>query len=169
MDTLETIMTRRSIRAYTDQPVPAELVQKLLAAAMQAPSGNNSQPWHFVVVRERATLNAMAELITHGKMLTHAPLAVVVCGSMAGLSVPESWVIACSAATENLLLAAHASGLGAVWLGVYPRPERVAGLKTLLGLPEEITPLDAVALGWPAEAKERADRFKPDRIHYEQW
>ena len=103
------------------------------------------------------------------KSRTQAPAAVVVCGSMAGLSVPESWVIACSAATENLLLAAHASGLGAVWLGVYPRPERVAGLKTLLGLPEEITPLDAVALGWPAEAKERADRFKPDRIHYEQW
>jgi nitroreductase len=118
MDTLTAIRTRRSIRAYTAEPVSEEMIETLLAAAMQAPSAGNQQPWHFVIIQQRALLDALDEAMPYGKMLHQAALAVVVCAE-AALDVRGGyWVQDCSAATQNLLLAAHASGLGAVWLGI---------------------------------------------------
>ena len=129
MEAYEAILTRRSVRAYTDQPVSEELIHKLLVAAMSAPSAGNGQPWHFGVITERTVLNSLAELLPFGKMLQQAPLAIVVCGETKGQPFDGYWVQDCSAATENLLLAAHTLGLGGVWLGVYPQGRSGRGRK----------------------------------------
>ena len=169
MDAFEALMTRRSVRAYTDEPVSDEQVKTILAAGMQAPSANNRQPWHFVVLRRRERLDALAEVLPFGKMLRQAPLGIVVCAD-AGLQPNAGyWAQDCAAATENILLACHALGLGAVWIGVYPREERVAALRELLSLPAAVTPLCAIAAGRPAERVGPVDRFRPERIHEEQW
>lgn len=169
MDALEAIMTRRSIRKYTDEPVTDEEVQTLLKAAMAAPSAANKQPWHFVVVRDRALREAFTKFHPHSAMLPDAALGILVCGDTK-LELPTGyWVQDCSAATQNLLLAAHALGLGAVWLGITPRDDRVAETKALFGLPDHVIPLGMIAIGRPAEEKEPADRFQPDRVHYDKW
>ena len=169
MDAMEAILTRRSIRAYTDQPVPEELIDELLKAAMAAPSAGNQQPWHFVVIDDRATLDAIPEYHAYSAMLKQAPLAVVVCsdGGREGLDV--YWPQDCSAATQNLLLAAHAAGLGAVWLGVYPEADRIARTRELLGVPETITPFCIVGIGYPDEQKGPADRYDASRVHRNRW
>jgi nitroreductase len=169
MDALEAIKTRRSIRVYTDEPVSDEHLHAMLAAAMQAPSAGNQQPWHFIVIRKRADLDLLADALPYGKMLHHAPLGIVICADVEHESNRGYWVQDCSAATQNLLLAAHAQGLGAVWLGVYPREQRVVELRHLLGMPEGATPLCVVAVGHPAEVVPPADRFQPDRVHEEKW
>jgi nitroreductase len=170
METLEAILTRRSIRDYTPQAVPDELVRELLAAAMQAPSAGNQQPWHFIIVTRRKQLNALADVLPFGKMLKTAPLGIVVCADLESIKYPEYWVQDCSAATQNLLLAAHARGLGAVWLGVYPLEERVAGLKQILELPGQVVPLCVVALGYPAAKPEPpARRYNETRLHLNHW
>ncbi len=169
MEAYEAILTRRSIRTYTGQPVAEEMIHKLLVAAMSAPSAGNQQPWQFVVTTERSLLDALADLLPFGKMLKQAPLAITVCGDAKGSPREGYWVQDCSAATENLLLAAHALGLGGVWLGVYPREERVAGVRQILGIPEHITPLCVVAVGHPAEPAGPADRYRPERVHRERW
>ena len=169
MDTLEAIFTRRSIRAYTDQPVPAELVEILLRAAMQAPLPGNQQAWQFMTITSRQTLNALAEVLPYGKMLTTAPLGIVVCGNLELEKSKGYWVQDCSAARQNILLAAHALGLGAVWLGVYPREPRVLDVRTALGIPDSAVPLCAIAIGYPAEQKPPSDRYNPGRVHHDGW
>ncbi len=169
MDALEAILTRRSIRSYTDQPVTDEMVAGLMRAAMAAPSAVNEQPWQFVLVRDRSLLSEMAAVAPHAGMVSSAQLAVVVCGDLSLERCRGFWVQDCCAATENLLVAANAMGLGAVWLGVYPVEERVAGVRTLLGLPEHVVPLGIVSIGYPAENPGPADRYDRDRIHLERW
>jgi nitroreductase len=169
MEAYEAILTRRSIRAYTDQPIPDELIRKLLVAAVSAPSAGNGQPWQFVVITERAVLDALAELLPFGKMLHQAPLALAVCGDAKGAAREGYWVQDCSAATENLLLAAHALGLGGVWLGVYPREDRAAGVRKILNIPEQITPLCVISLGYPAEPSASVDRYREERVHRNRW
>jgi nitroreductase len=169
MDALEALMTRRSVRAYTDEPVSGDQIRKILAAGMQAPSANNRQPWHFVVVRRRERLDRLAEVLPFGKMLAQAPLGIVVCADAGLQPMAGYWAQDCAAATQNILLACHALGLGAVWIGVYPRDERVAALRELLSLPAAVTPLCAIAVGWPVEHPAPVDRFNPARTHHEQW
>mgnify|MGYP001038886552 CR=1 FL=1 len=170
METLKAILTRRSIREYTQQAVPGELVQELLAAAMQAPSAGNQQPWHFIMVNAREQLQALADVLPFGKSLQTAPLGIAVCADVKSARYPDYWAQDCSAATQNLLLAAHALGLGAVWLGVYPLEERVAGVKRILGLPEQIVPLCLVALGYPMLNPTPPDRrFNEARVHHNHW
>ncbi|MCU0502576.1 MAG: nitroreductase family protein [Anaerolineae bacterium] len=169
MEAYEAILTRRSVRAYTDQPVSDEMIQKLLVAAMSAPSAGNGQPWHFVVITERAVLDALADLLPFGKMLKQAPLAIAVCGETRGQPFDGYWVQDCSAATENLLLAAHALGLGGVWLGVYPREERVASVRNILGMPTEVTPLCVISIGHSAEPGGSVDRYRAERVHRDRW
>lgn len=170
METLEAIFTRRSIREYTAQAVPDELVKKILSAAMQAPSAGNQQPWHFVVVTERKLLDSLADALPFGKMLHTAPLGIAVCADIESAKYRDYWVQDCSAATQNLLLAAHALGLGAVWLGVYPLEERMAGVKQVLGLPEPVIPLCIVPVGYPAANLLPAERrYSEARLHYNQW
>ena len=169
MDTLEAIFTRRSIRRYQDKPVPEEFVQKLLAAAMAAPSARNEQPWQFVVLTERSLLGEVPKITPNAPMAAQAPLGILICGDLRLEKSPGYWVVDCSAAAQNMLLAAHALGLGAVWCGVYPRTERMEGFSRLLGLPEEIKPHSLILVGYPAEHPGPEDRFRPERIHYQRW
>jgi nitroreductase len=169
MDAIEAIFTRRSIRKYLDKPVAEELVQKLLAAAMQAPSARNQQPWQFVVIDDRATLAKIPAFMPNAPMAAHAPLAILVCGDLALEKSQGYWVVDCAAATENILLAAHALGLGAVWTGVYPREKRMEGLRELVGLPEKVVAHSLVVIGHPAEQPKREDRYRPDRVRRNRW
>jgi nitroreductase len=169
MDAYEALLTRRSIRQYTQQPVSDEQIQQLLVAAMSAPSAGNQQPWHFVVLTERQPLDALADALPFGKMLLGAPLGIVVCAETAGLPHPGYWVQDCSAATENLLLAAHALGLGGVWIGVYPMAERMAAVRQVLGLPEHVVPLSVLALGYPVQPARPVERYQRTRVHRERW
>jgi nitroreductase len=169
MDTLEAIRTRRSVRRYKDQPVAEELVRKLLAAAMSAPSARNAQPWQFVVIDDGRILADIAEINPNAQMARQAPLGILVCGDLALEKSPGYWVVDCSAAVENILLAAHALGLGAVWTGVFPREERIEGLRKLLSLPDGIIAHSLVLVGYPAEQLTPQDRFRPDRIHRNRW
>jgi len=169
MDTLEAIRTRRSIRKYLDRRVPEELVQTLLAAAMQAPSARNQQPWQFVVIDDVAMLARIPEFMPNAAMAAEAPLAILVCGD---LSLEESegyWLVDCAAAVENVLLAAHALGLGAVWCGVYPREARMDGLRQLVGLPKNVIAHSLVVLGYAAEQVSAEDRYRPERVRRDRW
>lgn len=167
MDALTAIQTRRSVRKYTGEPVTKEEMDKLLAAAMQAPSAANQQAWHFIVVDQRDTLDAIPSFHPYCAFITEAPAAVIVCGDMERERFDGMfWAQDCSAATQNLLLAAHALGLGAVWLAVYPIEERVEGLRKLLNIPPHLVPLNAVALGRPAGELAEADRFDPAKVSY---
>jgi len=169
MEVLEAILTRRSIRQYTNQKISDELVKKLLEAAMQAPSARNYQPWQFVVVDDRVTLNQIPAFHPYAEMMEQAALAILICGDLKLEKMVEYIVQDCSAATQNLLLAAHAMGLGAVWLGVYPRERRSSGLKNLLNIPDHIVPVSLVALGYPTESKQPEYRFNEKRVHFNYW
>ena len=165
-DLVQTIFSRRSIRKYTAEPVSETDVKALLEAAMAAPSANNSKPWHFVVVTERETLDALAEAHPYGKMLAQAPLCIAVCGDP---GISDYWEQDCSAATENLLLAVAALGLGAVWLGVHPRDQRTGFVRQFLGIPEAIVPLNLISIGHPAEEKDPRTQYSEARVHRGQW
>ena len=170
---LKTIFARRSLRRFTPDPVSDEDIDTLLKAAMAAPSAMNRKPWHFVVVTDRERLNALAEAHPFGKMLFEAPLCIAVCGAPSPWPVVrEFWVQDCSAATENLLLAATALGLGSVWLGVhpiYPRIGRIARGRELLGIPRNVILLNLIAIGHPAEEKESRTQYDAARAHFETW
>jgi nitroreductase len=169
MDTLEALLTRRSVRAFTPEPVSQAQLETILRAAMHAPSACNQQPWHFIVVDSREQLDAIAGLHPYAQMLKQAPLAIVVCGDLSLETCPGNWVIDCAAAMQNLLLAAHAQGLGGVWVGIHPVEERVQSISQHLGLPKFAVPLCLAALGYPAEPLLKAERFKPERVHINSW
>ena len=169
MDVLEAIHTRRSTRKFDDQPVPEELVQKLLAAAMQAPSARNQQPWQFVVIDDRALLAKIPDFMPNAAMVAEAPLAILVCGDLGLETSPGYWMVDCAAAVENMLLAAHGLGLGAVWCGVYPRDRRMDGLRQLVGLPPNVVAHSLVVLGYGAEKVPAEDRYRPDRVRRNHW
>jgi len=169
MELMEAILTRRSIRKFKNKPIQNEILDKLLRAAMQAPSAGNRQPWHFVIITERGKLDKISDFHPYSKMLKEAPLAILICAKVETDKYCDYWVQDCSAATQNLLLAAHALGLGGVWLGIYPIQERVSGIKDLLSLPPDIVPLSLNAIGYPNEKKKAEIRYNKDKIHYEKW
>jgi len=169
MDTIEAIMTRRSIRKYTANRVPAEAVEQILRAGMAAPSAANEQPWHFVVITERKTLVQVPAFHPHAHMLKEAALAILVCNDSALELSKGRGVLDCSAATQNMLLAAHDLGLGAVWVGIFPVEERMNGMRKLLNMPARIVPISLVSIGYNSEGPRMEDRFKPERVHYEHW
>jgi nitroreductase len=169
MDAIDAILTRRSIRRYGDEPLPDLVIFELLRAAMAAPSAGNEQPWHFIIIKDRDALDRITQIHPYAQMLKEAPMAVLVCGDLELERHKGFWVQDCSAATQNILIAARAKDLGAVWLGVYPREDRVNGLRRLLDIPDGIVPFALIALGYPAEEKRREDRYNVDRIHLERW
>lgn len=166
---VEAILSRRSIRRYRPDLVSEGLVEALLESAMAAPSAGNQQAWQFVVVTDRKLLDLVPSCHPYAYMLPEAPLAVVVCADLTQVVNEGFWPQDCAAATENLLLAAHALGLGAVWLGVHPREERISGLRHLLGIPDHVVPVSLVAIGHPAESKAPARRYSPGRVHRNGW
>ncbi len=169
MDAMQAILTRRSIRRYTKENVSDEIVKELLEAAMSAPSAGNEQPWHFVVIRDRKILDEIPNIHPYSGMLREAPLAILICGDESLQKYKGYWVQDCSAATENLLIAINAKGLGGVWLGVYPVEDRVIGIRKLLNMPDNIIPFSLISIGYPAEQKPPANRYDSSRIHYDRW
>jgi len=170
MELFEAIFTRRSIRKYKKgMKISQDDIKKMLEAAMYAPSSRNIQPWHFVVIDEQSVLSYLSEIHPYGKMLADASLAILVCGDMSIEKTMPYHAINGSAATQNILLAAHALGLGAVWLGVYGREERMSSIAIKLNLPDNIVPVSLISIGYPDETKETPERYKPERIRYNKW
>ena len=169
MELRDAIFTRRSVRKYNDKPVSEKTVELLLKAAMQAPSARNTQPWCFVVINQRDLLTQIPDVHPYAKMIASAALGILVCADTEVQPNVKRWCQDLGAATQNLLLAAHAEGLGAVWLGVYGAPDRVAGIKKLIKLPEHLEPYSLISIGYSDDIPTPVDRFKPERIFYNQF
>jgi len=168
----QVILKRASVRKYTGAPIPKEKLEALVRAGFAAPSAVDVRPWAFVVVTERARLDALAAGLPYAKMLGKAGAAIVVCGlphKDSGFA-ERFWVQDCSAATENILLAARSLGLGAVWTAVYPEEDRVAHVREVLGLPAEVLPLNVLPIGVPeGEYPAAKDKYDPGALHFERW
>ena len=166
-DTLAIIHQRKSVRKYTDQPVMTEQLETLAKAGMAAPTAMNKQPWAMVAITDRKVLDKLAEQLPYGKMLAQAPAAMAICGNMnkalenAGRAY---WVQDCSAATENVLLAAEAMGLGAVWLGVHPIEAQVKEVSETLNLPAHLVPLNVISIGYPTGVEKPKNKWKPENL-----
>ena len=168
---LENIHSRKSVRQYTSEAVSESDIQTILKAAMAAPTAVNYQPWRFVVVSERQQLDEIAEILPYAKMLRQAPVAIVVCGETTWMGGNENpyWQQDCAAATQNLLLAVEALGLGAVWTGVYPNQDLYPKLHDYLNLPSDVQPFCCIPVGHPAGNEQPKDKWKPENIHYGKW
>ncbi|MDE6443751.1 MAG: nitroreductase family protein [Muribaculaceae bacterium] len=170
--TYDDIMTRSSVRSYTSQKVSAEQMDTLLRAAMAAPTAGNKQPWRFVVIDNKETLKFIGDNFKTMRMAGNAAAAVIMCGDLSSTFEGEGreyWVQDVSAASENLLLAAHSIGLGAVWCGIYPQSDRVKEFSEMLSLPEGIVPMACICIGYPAGENNPKDKWKPGYIHYNTW
>ncbi len=169
---LENIHARKSVRYYTGEPVTKACLLVLLKAAMAAPSARNRQPWAFVTVTERKILDALADGLPFTKMLYEAGAAIVVCGDST-IDLQEGatdlWYQDAAAATQNILLAAEAMGLGAVWSALYPLPEREGHVRKLLELPSHVSPFSIIPIGHPAGEEPPKVKFKAERVHWERW
>ena len=167
---MKEIFNRRSIRRYENKPVDDNDIQRLLRAAMYAPSAGNERPWHFVIIKDRNKLNEITNIHIHTQMLKEAPLAILACVDTTDLKYDGAfWIQDISASIQNILLEGEHIGLGTCWCGVYPRQELVDGVSKLFDLPEHIKPVSIIAVGHPAEQREVRERFDPDRVHYENW
>jgi nitroreductase len=169
MDLLEAQKTRRSIRKYQQKPVEQDKIDQILVAAMQGPSAKNERPWHFIVITDRKTLSEIPKVSPYAQMLAEAPLAIAVCADLDSLNIEGLWQHDCAIASTNILLAAHALGLGAVWTAAYPLPGRAEGIQNILGLPKNVVPLSVIPIGYPAESKPVIDRFDKSRVHKDKW
>ena len=169
MDTMEAILTRRSVREYDKKPLLDQDVKELLEAAMSAPSAGNEQPWHFVIIDDPEILGKVPTFHNHAKMLKDASIALLVCCDLNLDQYNGMWIQDCSAATQNILLAVRAKGLGAVWLGIFPREERTKGMGQLLNIPENVVPFSLISIGYPAEKQNKIDRYNESRIHHNKW
>jgi nitroreductase len=171
MDALTAILTRRSIRNYTPRPVPEETVKLLLAAAMSAPSAFNERAAEFVVVNDSKLLGEIAQINPNALQLKRATVAIVVCGNQEREKFRDKgyWQLDGAVAAENILVAAHALGLGAVWTAIYPYPDRIPAVQKLLNLPGHVIPLTVIPIGYPAEQKPKENRYDTVRVHYNRW
>jgi len=169
MELYEGLTSRRSIRKYTSDPVSRKDLEEIIKAGMYAPSAVNCQPWHFIVIDDKKIFDKVMSVHPYSKMLNEAQAAILVCGDEKLQHGEGYWAVDCAAATQNILLAAHAKGLGAVWLGLHPREERKKEMQVLFQLPAHIKPFSLISIGWPAEQKEAPERFKTERIHYSKW
>ncbi|MBR5677864.1 MAG: nitroreductase family protein [Paludibacteraceae bacterium] len=171
-EAIDNIMTRVSVREFTGGKISAEQIDTLLRAAMAAPSAINRQPWAFIVVTDETIIAQLGEALPYSRCSNHPACAIIPCGDLSKAIEGEMgafWINDVSAATENLLLAAHAMGLGAVWTGLHPDMKRATMVQQLLGLPEHIIPLCVVPVGVPAEHPAIKDKYIPENIHYNKW
>ena len=182
-EALKNILTRHSVREFTGEEIKKEDLLTILKAAMSAPSAVNQQPWSFITVTNRETLDELCEKLPYAKMLSKAGAAIVVCGlpdkskilnlilkMIIKLSLKDFWVQDCSAASENILLSAHALGYGAVWTAVFPSEAVIKNVQKILGIPENVIPLNVIPIGVPVDKnKPPKDKFKENNIHWEKW
>ena len=168
METYEAITTRRSIRRYALDPIPYDVLNRLFRAGMSGPSASAQFPWQFLLLTDRERLEALAKI--HGyECVGEAAAVIIVCGDMERNRIGAVWVMDCSIAAQNILLTAHDAGVGAVWLGCWPSPERMSRTHEALGLPWQIVPFAVIALGYPTGLPKPVDRFEPERIHENYW
>ena len=169
---INNIMTRVSVRNFTGEKISDEQIETLLRAGMAAPSAINKQPWAFVVIKDEAILAKLGEALPYSRCSNKPAIAIIPCGDLSKAIPGEMagfWINDVSAATENILLAAHAMGLGAVWTGLHPDMNRAKMVQEMLDMPEHIIPLCIVPVGIPAESPEVKDKFNTDNIHYNAW
>jgi len=171
LDALTAILTRRSIRDYTPHPVPEELIKLLLEAGQAAPSAFGERSTEFVVVNDRKILDEIFKINPKALQLKKASVAIVVCGNQAKEKFKGQgyWQLDGAVASENIFIAAHALGLGAVWTAIYPYPDRIPKVQKLLGLPNEVIPLNVIPVGYPAEKKMRENLYDASRVHTNKW
>jgi nitroreductase len=170
MELFEGLLSRRSIRKYTGEKIDEETIRSIIKAGMYAPSANNRRPWHFIIVDDREIMKKIMKVHPYSAMLSEASHAVIVCGDEKLENGPGYYVLDCSAATQNILLAAHALGLGGVWLGVEPRSERKKAIKEIFGLPEYIHPVSIISIGRPIKVPQKIpSRFEPEKIRKNSW
>lgn len=166
-ETLETILNRKSVRKYKDRPVEKEKIDKLVRAGMAAPSSRDRRPWEFIIVTDRKALDTMAEGLPFARMLKETRQAIVVCGDT--VKSANAWFLDCSAASQNLLLAAESMGLGAVWTAVYPYPDRIEIVRKELRLPDHIMPLNVIPVGYPIQKETPKNKYNAQQIHHNGW
>jgi nitroreductase len=166
---LEVIRKRRSIRKYLDEAVSSEKLETILRAAMQAPTARNLQPWEFVVTQRRDIMNRVPVVHPYAQMVPSAGAVILVCGNKECQNDISYILEDCSAAVQNILLETVNQGLGAVWLGVYPKEDRIRGITKLFNLPEHVVPVALISIGVPGEEKEFEDRFQKEKIHQDSW
>lgn len=167
---MKEILSRRSIRKYEKKPISDEKIQRILRAAMYAPSAGNERPWHFIVIKDRKILDEIPTFHPHTQMLLEAPLAILPCCDTSNLKYNGVfWVQDMAAAIQNILLESKFLDLGSCWCGVYPRKEFIEPIKSLLNIPEHIIPVAVIAIGYPGEEREVRERYKEERVHYEKW
>ncbi len=169
MDVLEAIYTRRSIRKYTDKDIDEDTLRSILRAGFYAPSATNQRPWHFVIIKDKEMLIKISQKHPYAKMLPGAACCIVVCGDKTKQEKTGFLVEDCSAAIENMLLATHGLGLGAVWLSLYPISSRSKPIGQLLNIPQHIIPVGMIAIGYKAEERTTKERFNEERLHFEKW
>lgn len=169
MNIIDLIVSRRSIRKYTDEKIKPEILTEIIRTAMYAPSAVNKRPWHFIVIDDRDKMDKIMEVHPYSRMLKTASHAVLVCGDLNLQHDTGYWLADCGAATQNLLLAAHGSGLGSCWIGIYPREKRMTDMKSIFNLPDYVNAFALVSLGYPDEKKEIPDRYEENKIHYNEW
>jgi nitroreductase len=167
--TMDVIHQRTSIRKYQNRPVSKEQLEMLVKAGMAAPSAMNKQPWQFIIVEDKEILQALGKDIQTSKMVQQAPAAIIVCGDMqkAGEGwLQQYWIQDCSAASQNILLAITDMGLGGVWASIYPAPERMKIVGSILNLPEHIIPLNIIPVGYPDEPQSPKDKWDAKKVHW---
>jgi nitroreductase len=170
MELYEGLITRRSVRKYSGEKIGEEQIKALIKAGMYAPSARNKRPWHFIIVDDREVLKRIMKIHPNSSMLSEASHAIVVCGDERLENGPGYYKLDCSAATQNILLAAHSMNLGAVWLGIEPRLDRINGVSSILALPDHVHPLSIVSVGVPIKIpSEIPDRFEPEKIRKNRW
>lgn len=172
MKLLNLILSRRSVREFTEKNIDEAAIIKILKAGMAAPSEMDRRLWEFVIINEREKLDLLGNKLPYAKMLKKADIAISVCGDVTKMPAnrgEDYWVQDCSAATQNILLAAHSLGLGAVWTAVYPSEERVTIVKNTLKIPDKIIPLNIIPIGFPADNQKPKDKWNPEKIHYNYW
>ena len=170
MELYEGLITRRSIRKYTGQIIPGEDIIRIIKAGMYAPSANNKRPWHFIIADDRKQFDMIMKVHPYSAMLSGASHAIVVCGDETLQSGSMYYPLDCSAATQNILLATHSLGYGAVWLGVHPRTERIREISEIFGLPSHIVPVSIISIGVPLQIPQNVpERFEPQKIRNNHW
>lgn len=170
-DAITTILNRKSVREFTGKMLTNETLDTLAKAGMAAPSAMNKQPWVFILINDRKTLNLMADSLPSAKMLYKAGGAIVVCGdqkkNIAGNEL--FWVEDCAAASQNILIAVESLELGAVWTGVFPDNKKMATVRTILEIPSDVIPLNVIAIGYPSGKDVPKNKYKKENIHWNKW
>jgi nitroreductase len=169
---LDVINTRTSVREFTGEKIPEEDINKILKAGTSAPTAVNTQPWGFLVVTERKNLDELCKRLPYAKMLDKAACAIIVCGipGKEPSITDKLWITDCSAASQNILLAVHALGYGAVWTALYPHDDLMDIARDLFSIPKDVIPLNVIPIGVPLDKNQiPKDKFTKDVIHREKW